>query len=142
MNSWRTSFAFSGGGEWDWYKENGKNVPYVEIKSENDLIEAAEGPDAARDFRKLIKVKLDKAERGELNEPEDGRPYLARQPGVMELKWGLEDQQWRLYYCEPLKLYQARVMLGLLFGRKVSKEQQDGDIDDAAARWTWWQSGD
>jgi hypothetical protein len=58
----------------------------------------------------------------------------------MELKWEIDGRYWRLYYCEPPKLYHERVMLGLLFSEKVSIDSQDSDMDVAAERWNWWQA--
>ncbi|WP_370943471.1 hypothetical protein AB5J62_30795 [Amycolatopsis sp. cg5] len=80
MPGW-VSLAFTCGGKWEWYHHEGLNVPIAEVRDHAAIIEAAEGPDAARDFRSLIKVKLDRAQRGELTEPDDGRPRLQRQPG-------------------------------------------------------------
>ncbi|MGW3966840.1 hypothetical protein ACWED2_43975 [Amycolatopsis sp. NPDC005003] len=141
MTSGWVSFAFTSGGQWKWYEKEGVNVPIAEVQAHAADIEAAEGADAARDFRALIKAKLNRAERGELHEPGDGRPRLQLRPGVMEIKWKIGRKQWRLYYSEPLKLRDAKVMLGLLFNRKLSKEQQDRDIEEAARRWGWWQGG-
>ena len=135
----RKSFVFDGGGQWQWLMQGNKNVPFSEMQDHYTQIESSEGAVAARDFRALIKEKLRKAARGELREPEDGRAYLARRAGVMEIKWGLDERQWRLYYCEPIKLLIDRVMLGLLFNRKDTVDQQDQDIDEAANRWIWWQ---
>lgn len=139
MTYGRTSFAFKGGGVWFWYERDGTNVPIAEIRAHAESISRDEGPDAARDFMAMIRVKLKRAEQGQLIEPQEGRPYLARQPGMMEVKWSIEQRLWRLYYCEPPRLHEQRGMLGLYFNEKLSKKQQDCDIDEAARRWHWWQ---
>jgi hypothetical protein len=77
----RTSFAFDGvGGKWLWLERDGAKVPIDEMKAEGKSIESSQGIQAVRDFQALIKVKVERAARGELVEPEDGRPYLVRQP--------------------------------------------------------------
>ena len=142
MSADQRSFAFDGvGGKWEWYEEDGLNVPIAEIRQHGDRIAAADGEHAARDFKALIAEKLKLAGRGQLQVPEDGRPHLFVAGGVMEIKWGLRGAQWRLYYCEPLHLHAARVMLALHFTQKIDLARQDEDIQEAARRWSCWQAG-
>ncbi len=141
MTVGRTSFAFDGvGGQWAWYHDDhSQRVPIDEILQHMRAVRAADGEIAAYDFRELVRAKLKLAEQGHLQIPGDGRPSLVRADGVMELKWRIRRTEWRLYYCEPLGLRSARVMLGLHFNRKDTLGQQDADIDEAARRWRWWQ---
>lgn len=141
MTTGRTSFAFDNrGGSWSWYEDAGAKVPIDEIRHHVTLLRDSEGEIAAVDFRNLISHKLRCAERGTLQVPDDGRPQLARAPGVMEIKWGIERVAWRLYFCEPPQLYSSRIMLGLHFAQKDTLATQDQDIDEAARRWTAWQA--
>ncbi|WP_073460264.1 type II toxin-antitoxin system RelE/ParE family toxin [Pseudonocardia thermophila] len=136
------SFAYigGGGGTWDWYVEGGLKLAIEEIRRHAAAIAATSGDLAAADFLALIRAKLKRAERGELEVPDDGKPHLHLRPGVMEIRWHIEGTNWRLYYCEPLELRLSRVMLGLLFNVKTSPEQQDADITAAAHRWSCWQA--
>lgn len=134
------SFAFDGvGGRWLWFEEDGRKVAIAEIRQHAEHIAAEEGPIARRDFLQLVSNKLKRAERGELHVPDDGRASLVLVQGIMEIKWSLGAVQWRLYYCEPLRLHAGRAMLGLHFDRKSSLDEQDRQITEAARRWTVWQ---
>ena len=139
MTSGGASYAFDGrGGEWEWFEEQGRNVPIAEIRQQAAVIAGSDGRAASRDFLALVSTKIKLAEQGALAVPVDGRPHLFRAEGVKELKWSVDGVQWRLYYCEPLTLYTRRGMLALHFARKESLGQQDTAIDEAARRWAAW----
>lgn len=139
----RRSFAFdrAGGASWQWYQEAGRPVPIDEMRRHIEDYAAGEGLGAAKLFRADIHTKLLRAQAGTLQVPDDGRPELRLVQGIMEIKWGVGDAQWRLYYCEPLHLQAQRIMVGLHFNRKEDLDQQDAHIREAARRWTSWQSG-
>ncbi|GAA4024934.1 hypothetical protein GCM10022247_56720 [Allokutzneria multivorans] len=134
----RSSFAFNGGGNWRWYEPNGINLPMREARQCAALIEATQGQVARDDFISAIMTKIKKAERGELEYPDDAKAGMARSPDINELKWRLEDDEWRLYYSEPIKLHAQRGMLGLHFDVKPDLDHQDRSIDEAARRNKDW----
>ena len=138
MPTWRMSFAFNGGGAWWFYKRDGVHVPLEEIKQAAVGVEAEEGLLAKIDFVEAIRVKIKAAQLGELTPPDDVKTDLARAAGLHELRWRIERKQWRLYYCEPPRLYVKRIMLGLLFNEKTTSDLQDEDIDNAVNRYIWW----
>jgi hypothetical protein len=136
LTTHRTSFAFDGvgGASWEWYQDAGRPVPIDEMQQHIQALAASDGPRPAKLFRAEIHTKLLRAQAGTLQVPGDGRPELMLVRGVMEIKWGIDDAQWRLYYCEPLHLQARRVMLGLHFDRKDDLDQQNVQIREAARR--------
>ncbi|NKQ53326.1 hypothetical protein HFP15_10575 [Amycolatopsis sp. K13G38] len=143
MTAGQRSFACSGGGQWRFYTRNGVKVPLKEIRDEAAIVEARDGTVARDLFMEDVKAKLRSAERGELVRPDDVKTDMARASGIHELRWEREMHPcelrwWRLYYCEPVRLYQQRVMLALRFAEKLSPEGQDLDIDEAVTRYNWW----
>lgn len=134
----RTSFAFNGGGRWRFFERDGVKVPLAEIAQAADRIEVEEGRVARQDFVEAVRAKLKAAEDGALTPPDDVKTRMNRAQGIDELRWRIDRKQWRLYYCEPLRLHRERVMLALRFSRKTSTDRQDRDIDEAVTRYTWW----
>lgn len=142
MTTPRRSFAFDeiGGASWQWFQEAGRTVPIDEMRRHIRAYEVSEGSGAASLFRAEIHTKLLRAQAGTLQVPQDGRAELRLVPGIVEIKWGIDADQWRLYYCEPLHLQARRVMVGLYFDRKENLDQQDVHIREAARRWAAWQT--
>ncbi|GAB3435792.1 hypothetical protein [Actinophytocola sediminis] len=138
MAGWHVSFAFSGGGTWRFYELDGVSVPLAEIKQAAAWVAEEEGAIARALFVEAIRAKLKAAERGALTPPDDVKTDLVRATGLHELRWQIEDRQWRMYYCEPLRRHQQRIMLSLLFNEKTTADLQDRDIDGAVTRYTWW----
>jgi hypothetical protein len=138
----RVSFAFGGGGTWQFYERDGAKVPLEEIKQVATRIEAEEGYIAKIDFIEAVRAKLQAAERGELMPPDDVKTRMTRASGIDELRWRIDHKQWRLYYCEPVRLHQKRIMLGLRFSQKTTADLQDRDIDEAVVRYNWWMRDD
>ncbi|TDV50723.1 hypothetical protein [Actinophytocola oryzae] len=73
-----------------------------------------------------------------LTPPDDVKTDMARASGIHELRWRIECKQWRMYYCEPLRLRLKRIMLGLPFSEKTTLDLQNDDIDEAVTRYNWW----
>ncbi|MEV6897474.1 hypothetical protein [Amycolatopsis sp. NPDC051372] len=125
------------GGTWNWYTRDGVNIPKKEIGEQVERIRARDSGDAKL-FLAAVVEQLERAKRGQLVEPDEVKIAMWRARGINEIRWALDSGAWRMYFCEPLRLQRDRVMVALLFGRKVTLDEQDEDIDEANERYAWW----